>query len=104
MLEIAAGESVPSDCTGGLQGRRVRREGDSDVWAKQLADGGRAVALLNRGQAPAQISVSWADIGYPAHLSASVRDLWAKKELGRRAGGFGATVPSHGVVMVKVEP
>jgi alpha-galactosidase len=88
----------------GLQGRRVRREGDSDVWAKQLADGGRAVALLNRAAAPAQISVSWADIGYPAHLSAGVRDLWAKKDLGKHTGSFGATVPAHGVVMVRVEP
>ena len=88
----------------GLQGRRVRREGDSDVWAKQLADGGRAVALLNRGASPAQLSVSWNDIGYPAHLPASVRDLWARKDLGKRTGGFSATVPGHGVVLIKVEP
>ena len=88
----------------GLQGRRVRREGDSDVWAKQLADGGRAVALLNRGASPAQLSVSWNDIGYPARLPASVRDLWAKKDLGKRTGSFSATVPGHGVVLVKVEP
>jgi alpha-galactosidase len=88
----------------GLQGRRVRREGDSDVWAKQLADGGRAVALLNRGASPAQVSVSWNDIGYPARLPASVRDLWAKKDLGKRTGSFSATVPGHGVVLVKVEP
>ena len=88
----------------GLQGRRVKREGDSDVWAKQLSDGGRAVALLNRGKAPAQVSVSWGDIGYPAHLSASVRDLWAKKDLGRHAGSFSANVPGHGVVLIKVEP
>jgi alpha-galactosidase len=88
----------------GLQGRRVRRAGDSDVWAKQLADGGRAVALLNRAAAPAQISVSWSDIGYPAHLSASVRDLWAKRDLGKHAGSFSADVPAHGVVVIKVEP
>jgi alpha-galactosidase len=88
----------------GLQGRRVRREGDSDVWAKQLADGGRAVALLNRGASPAQLSVSWNDIGYPARLPASVRDLWAKKDLGKRTGSFSATVPGHGVVLIKVEP
>jgi len=33
----------------GMQGRRVKRTGELDIWAKQLADGSRAVALLNRG-------------------------------------------------------
>jgi alpha-galactosidase len=33
-----------------------------------------------------------------------VRDLWAKKDLGKRTGSFSATVPGHGVVLVKVEP
>jgi alpha-galactosidase len=88
----------------GLQGRRVKRSGDLDVWAKQLADGSRAVALLNRGTAESQMSVSWSDIGYPDELSASVRDLWAKKDLGKLEGGFSAKVPSHGVVVIKVKP
>jgi alpha-galactosidase len=88
----------------GLQGRRVKREGDSDVWAKQMADGSRAVALLNRGSSEKEISVSWTDLGYPEHLSASVRGIWAKKDLGKRTGRFSATVPSHGVVMVRITP
>ncbi len=33
----------------GMQGRRVRKNGDADVWAKQLKDGSRAVVLFNRG-------------------------------------------------------
>jgi alpha-galactosidase len=88
----------------GMQGRRVKKDGDAEIWAKQLKDGGRAVVLFNRGAAGTQISVSWEEIGYPAHLSAAVRDLWAKKELGKFTGTFGANVPSHGVVMVKVTP
>ncbi|MEO8737721.1 MAG: alpha-galactosidase [Edaphobacter sp.] len=88
----------------GQQGRRVRKTGDLEIWSKQLADGGRAVALLNRGTAAAKISVAWSDIGYPNTLSASVRDLWAKKNLGRQSGEYSAEVPSHGVVMVRVMP
>jgi alpha-galactosidase len=88
----------------GLQGRRVKRSGDQDVWAKQLADGGRAVALLNRGGAEAHMSISWSDIGYPNELSASVSDLWAKKDLGKLKSGFSAVVPSHGAVVIKVKP
>ena len=88
----------------GLQGRRVKREGDLEVWAKQLADGSRAVALLNRGATETKISVSWSDIGYPDYLPASVRDLWARKDLGKSNGSFSASVASHGVVMVKIKP
>ncbi|WP_263369015.1 glycoside hydrolase family 27 protein [Edaphobacter dinghuensis] len=88
----------------GQQGRRVKKDGDLEIWSKQLADGGRAVALLNRSAAAANISVKWTDIGYPNTLSASVRDLWAKKDVGQKTGGYSAEVPSHGVVMIKVMP
>lgn len=88
----------------GMQGRRVKRDGDREVWAKQLADGGRAVVLFNRGPKSQEVSVSWTDVGYPQHLAAQVRDLWAHKDLGKLTGKFSAEVPSHGVVMVTIKP
>jgi alpha-galactosidase len=88
----------------GMQGRRVRKNGDSEVWSKQLKEGGRAVILLNRSSAEAEISVSWEDLGYPAHVSAAVRDLWAKKDLAKSIGTFSAKVPSHAVVMLRITP
>ncbi len=88
----------------GMQGRRVRKDADSEVWAKQMKDGGRAVVLFNRGASDVDISVSWEDLGYPAHLSATVRDLWAKKDLGKSTATFTAKVPSHGVAMLRITP
>jgi alpha-galactosidase len=88
----------------GREGRRVKSSGGLEVWAKQLMDGGRAVALLNRTAGEAGITVSWNDIGYPSHLAAKVRDLWAHRDLGEKTGSFQATVPSHGVVMVTIKP
>jgi alpha-galactosidase len=88
----------------GLQGRRIRREGETEVWAKQLHDGGRAVVLFNRSAAEKEISVNWREIGYPEQLTASLRDLWAKKDLGKLTGNFSAKVPSHDVVMVTIKP
>jgi alpha-galactosidase len=35
-------------------------------------------------------------------LSASVRDLWEHKDMGKFTGKFSARVAPHGVVMVKV--
>jgi alpha-galactosidase len=88
----------------GVQGRRVRKSGDLEVWAKQMKDGSRAVVLFNRGAAETEITVMWDDIGYPGQLPAAVRDLWAKKGLGTFTGKFSSKVPSHGVVMVRVTP
>jgi len=88
----------------GKQGIRVRDDGDLEVWAKQLADGSRAVILFNRGKAEAKIAVSWPEIGYTSPLKAKVRDLWKKKDLGEFTGNFSATVPPHDVVMVRITP
>jgi len=88
----------------GHQGRRVSKDGDLEVWSKDMQDGSRVVALLNRGASSHEITVSWEQIGYPAHLSAAVRDLWAHKDLGKFTGKFSAPVESHAVVMLRVTP
>jgi alpha-galactosidase len=88
----------------GLQGRRVRDDGDLEVWAKQLVDGSRAVALLNRGGTEKRMTVNWTDLGYPAHVQARVRDMWAGQDHVIAKESFSASVPSHGVVMLKIKP
>ena len=88
----------------GVQGRRVSKDGDKEVWVKPLSGGGRAVLLLNRGTQPVQIAVDWAQLDYPAGLQAEVRDLWQHKQLAPQRGHYTAEVPAHGVVVVKVQP
>jgi len=88
----------------GREGERVWKDGGLEVWAKQLRDGSRAVILLNREGTEQQISASWENLGYPSNVSASVRDLWLHKDLGKFTGKFSARVASHAVVMVTVRP
>lgn len=88
----------------GREGTRVAKNGDLEVWAKQLKDGSRAVVLLNRSASEQNITVAWEDLGYPDHLSAAVRDLWQHKDLGKFTGKFSASVASHAVVMVAAKP
>jgi alpha-galactosidase len=88
----------------GREGERMWQHGDLEVWAKQLQDGSRAAVLLNRGASQQEISVSWEILGYPDHLSATVRDLWQHKDLGKFTGKFSAPVESHGVAMITVKP
>ncbi len=88
----------------GQHGRRIRDDGDLEVWARPLADGSRAVILFNRSAAPASVSVAWPELGLTTRVKAEVRDLWTHESLGRKTGSFAATVAPHGVVMVKVTP
>ncbi len=88
----------------GSEGRRVLKDGDREVWARQMQDGSRAVVLLNRATTEKEIGLSWENLGYPSHLSASVRDLWQAKDLGQFEGKFSAAVAPHSVVMVRVAP
>jgi alpha-galactosidase len=95
--------AVDQDPLGG-EGRRVWKDGDLEIWAKEIQDGSRAVVLLNRGGSPHDIAMHWEQLGYPGHLTATVRDLWAHKDLGKFSAKFSASVESHGVVMVTVRP
>jgi len=73
------------------------------VWVKPLADGSRAIALLNRTSAEAEMSVDWRATGL-AQGRATVRDLWARADRGAAQGSYTARVPSHAVVMLKITP
>jgi len=86
----------------GRQGRKVRDEGDLEVWSKELSDGSKAVILFNRSEKEASIEFNWNEIGLPQNLKFSIRDLWEKTEKGKFKGTYKANVPSHGVVMLKV--
>jgi Alpha galactosidase C-terminal beta sandwich domain/Alpha galactosidase A len=86
----------------GLQAVEVSQPATGlQVWSKVLSGSGqRAVALLNRTSSTASITVNWSDIGLTG--SASVRDLWAHSTLGTSSTSYTASVPSHGVVLLKI--
>jgi alpha-galactosidase len=84
----------------GKQAVRIAKEGNTEVWSKQLHDGGWAVGLFNRGNATTEVAARFTDVG--AAGSHYIRDLWAHKDLGLMAGEFDTEVPSHGVVLIKI--
>ena len=86
----------------GRQGKKVKDDGDFEIWSKELFNGTRAVVMFNRSEKESNLTFTWSEIGLPQNLTFTVRDLWEKKDLGDYTGSFSAVVPSHGVVMVKV--
>ncbi len=85
----------------GKQARRVFKDGDLEVWARPLAGGDYAVGLFNRGATAVKATARWSDIGIAG--SVRVRDLWAHVDGGNAAEQFSADVPSHGVVLVRLQ-
>lgn len=88
----------------GRPGRRARKDGDLEVWMREISGGNRAAVLLNRSAAAQKMELRWEDLGYPATLSARLHDVWADKDLGSSRGTYSVMVPSHGTVMVTVRP
>ena len=88
----------------GVQGMVVQdNPPDLQVWAKPLADGSRAVLLFNRASVPSAITANFGAVGIKTR-EARIRDLWTHSDTSGVTGRYTATVPSHGVVMLRVWP
>ncbi len=86
----------------GKPARRAFQDGTAEVWARPLADGAYAVALFNRGSERATVRTEWKrDLGFSG--SPKVRDLWRRKNRGRQKDGFGAAIPAHGALLLRVQ-
>ena len=98
----------------GMQGIRVSKLGDSEVWMKRLsplatqappvsaAASDFAVGLLNRGEDTCTISASWRMLGIEGAYE--VRDLWDRKDLGVYKDALSCEIPPHGMDFLRLSP
>ena len=82
----------------GKQGKRLAKSGDQETWVRELEGGDRAVALFNRGAAPAPITIDWAALGI-RKTPVVARNLWEHRDV-RIASAV--SVPGHGVVFLRL--
>lgn len=90
----------------GNPAEKVREDanGELQVYAKEMADGSIAVALLNRGAATADMTVSpRRDLAVP-WLRYRARDLWKHKDLGPYDMPFTTEVMSHEARVLRFWP
>ncbi len=85
----------------GVQGTPISTQGNGQVWVKPLANGDRAVALLNRGTTAQTISTDASTIGMPHASRYTLRDVWNHSST-ESAGRIAAAVPPHAVVMYRI--
>ncbi|EFN53392.1 hypothetical protein CHLNCDRAFT_137182 [Chlorella variabilis] len=76
------------------------------VYAAPLADGGRAVVLLNRHSQyqASNLTLRWQLVGYPPDTRVVARDLFQERDIGQYAGSLTAEVHVHGVVALRLTP
>ncbi|KAL4569996.1 hypothetical protein LXL04_025645 [Taraxacum kok-saghyz] len=89
----------------GVQAKKVRMEGDLEVWAGPLSGYRVVVLLVNRGPATSLMTAHWDDIGLHPNTTVMARDLWLHKVLRERpVGNLSATVASHACKMFVLRP
>lgn len=70
------------------------------VYAKDLEDGDKVVALYNLSREPATVTAKWSDLKLSGQQR--VRDLWRQKDLGQFDNQFQMLVAPHGAELVKI--
>jgi alpha-galactosidase len=86
----------------GKQGVIVRKTENEFILEKPLEDGSVAVGLFNLTNAPRSVAVDWQELGLTDERTA--RDVWRQQNLGTFAKSYSATVPEHGVMLVRFIP
>lgn len=95
----------------GVQGLRLRAEGDVEYWLKPLQNGDWAVLVLNRGAEDVKISLDWDSLKYYDALSDRTFDpegcrahnVWNRKVKDiKTSKSAKLTIASHDVVMYRV--
>lgn len=88
----------------GNQGVVIARHGDGEVVAKALATPGhKAVALINRGRKPLDLSVALADIGLSPDAPVTVRDAWDGHVVRPADGRIGVALAPQETALLLVE-
>ncbi|XVF44639.1 hypothetical protein PTKIN_Ptkin02bG0140100 [Pterospermum kingtungense] len=88
----------------GVQGKKVKKDGDLEVWAGPLTNHKVAMVLWNRGSSPANVTAHWSDIGLKPSAIADARDLWAYSTERSVQDQISVQVDSHACKMYTLKP
>jgi len=86
---------------GGMQGHKIRDDGELEVWTKPMSSGDVAVVLLNRDTTAAKLGVTMGELSLSSGRHRA-RDLWAHTDR-VVADTLTATLPGHSAAMFIVE-
>ena len=84
-------------------GHEVFHRGSAVAWEGDASSrGAKYFALFNTGDAPAEVSVSWKELGLDGRYD--VRDLWEKRSLGSFEDHVAERINPHGAGLYRLSP
>jgi alpha-galactosidase len=86
----------------GKPAARVKRIGGCEIWKKPLADGGTAVALINRGSSGSDMTLKAGDIGL-LDAPKLARDLWKGEDTADFKTELVLRVQPHETLLLKIK-
>jgi alpha-galactosidase len=81
---------------------QLLKNGDLQIWVRQLQDGSKAVGIFNLGDTVETGTLNLADLKIGD--KARIRDLWLHQNLGVFVKQYTAPIDAHGVILLKVIP
>lgn len=96
----------------GIQGFKESRIDSLEIWYKPLKDGDWAVCFLNRDATAKIIDYKWVEKEINddfakrktnfKEITYEIRDVWTKRNLGNTKSPLKASIPSHDVLMLRL--
>lgn len=87
----------------GRSGYRLSKDGEKEIWVRQLDSGAWAIGFFNRG--PARQDIFLSPVAAPFRgRQFLVRDVWAGHQLSNHSLRSPFSVPAHGIVLLRLEP
>jgi len=103
-LSLLTNDEVIAVDQAAIRSRQLFARGDQIGWTSDIP-GSRSkyLAVFNIGdKEPAGIHVEWKELGLPANCR--IRDLWARKDVGKAKDGYTFTLPPHASGLYRLTP
>ncbi|MEE4115584.1 MAG: glycoside hydrolase family 27 protein [Marinilabiliaceae bacterium] len=96
----------------GNQAVRFLDMGDHEVWFKRLVNDELAMCFVNRSELPWKMDYNWKDTKIHHNYKSvdfssqayELYDVWEHKNIGTTDNNLKHTIPTHGVLMLKLTP
>jgi len=98
----------------GIQGLQYSAQDSLEIWFKPLSDGAWAVCFLNRSVEVKLLEFVWQEHPVNDNFSKrnidfkkttfTIRNLWAKKNIGTTKKPFAKKIPAHDVSFLMLKP
>jgi alpha-galactosidase len=83
----------------GKSARKVFEKDNIQVWVKELEDGNKSIGIFNLNDKAKKTTIHFSDLKLSTQLK--LRDVWRQKDLGIYKNIYNASLPAHGVLLLK---